>query len=401
MSETTRVRPSIFTGTIIVFVLLCMLVFGVYYELQDKVLFLLIPGLFGLAILNDFKTTLKTNKILMTYVLLVCLALTSVFYNNFNFELYINSSKFLIGTLFACYIPLGLNKNRKYEDFFHIGFILSILGLIFIEYTQGNFKLFGFETGKIGRDKFIYNANYYSYVCYFANFSLFYLHLKYKNIITTSSLIILPILFIILTFITQSRAGLLLIIFINGLFWFIIDKSTKTNIFYRLSKNFLIILATVIFSLQLINTYQNSQIKNRMDKSADDPRGDLAQQAMAVFADHPFIGVGLGQFPRYNKSGLFSHNSYTEILAEHGVIGGILLLILFGIPTFKSLKNLRLDSKNSFNRLNFLFFTTFILYNNAYVFYKANFAMLFFFLIVSIQNNSSEGEKKTQLNTLE
>tara|TARA_R110000737_G_scaffold266025_1_gene273672 strand:- start:16971 stop:18122 length:1152 start_codon:yes stop_codon:yes gene_type:complete len=382
--------------------MLSMITLGMYYDFQDKVLFILIPSLFFIAFINDIKTPpIKGNKEFIAYIILVCIALSSVFYSPpFNFQMFLYAFPFLLGTLIASYIPLGLNKNKNYEDFFHLGFVVSIVGLILIEYFQGNFILLGFETGKIGRDKFTFNANYYSYISFFANFSLFYLHVKYRNFLTTISTIILPILFIILAFVTQSRAGLLITILINGIFWFLIIKNTKGNLFYRLAKNVILISVTLFIILQFVNIYQNSQIKNRMAKSSDDSRGELAMQALVVFTNHPFTGVGLGQFPRYTKTGLFSHNSYTEILAEHGIIGGIVLFMLFGMPTFKSYKNLKINSKSSLNRLNFLFFITFLIYNNAYVFYKASFAMLYFFLIISIQNNADRIENKTESNNL-
>ena len=288
--------------------------------------------------------------------------------------------------LLTSYIPLGLNKNKDYEVYFHIGFIISMVSLILIEYSLGNFSLTGFASTKASRGRFFYNANYYSYISYFANFSLFYLHLKYRNIATTTSLIILPLLLLILAFITQSRSGLLFILMLNGLFWFTITKDNKSNIIKKVVKKVILIAITFFFVFKLIDTYQNSQIKNRVTNSSEDSRTILAYEAINVFTQYPFTGVGLGQFPNYTKSRQFSHNSYTEVLAEHGIIGGLLLIALFGIPTYRSFKNLKNDIKNPVLRLNFLFFTSFLLYNNAYVFYKASYAMVYFFLIISIQH---------------
>lgn len=67
--------------------------------------------------------------------------------------------------------------------------------------------------------------------------------------------------------------------------------------------------------------------------------------ALEVFADHPLLGVGPGQFapfystPYVNRGGLapqakgyYAHNLYLEIAAETGVLGLLVFLAIVGIP---------------------------------------------------------------------
>ena len=393
MTQSKVNKPSVMIGLFVILALLSLNAIGPFYNYQTIVLFGLIPFLFLISFRKDIYTLDKGNGEILIYTLIIIVTLSTIFYG-INFELFSVAFNGIIISLIAAYIPIGLNKNYDYGDYFHLGFILSIITLILIEYSIGNFSLTGFANVKASRGRFSFNANYYSYISYFANFSLFYLHLKYKNILTRIVLIILPVLFIILSFVTQSRSGLLFILILNGFYWFTIVKNHNSNVLSKIVQKIVLIVIAVLFVIKLIDTYQNSQIKSRISKSAEDSRKDLASEALNVFADYPVLGVGLGQFPIYSKSGQFSHNSYTEILAEHGIIGGILLLFLFGVPTLKSYHNLKKNCKDPMLRLNFMFFISFLLYNNAYVFYKASYAMIYFFLIISIQNklNVTKGE---------
>ncbi|WP_158657042.1 O-antigen ligase family protein [Maribacter cobaltidurans] len=204
----------------------------------------------------------------------------------------------------------------------------------------------------------------------------------------------------VITFTTQSRAGLLLVILINLSFWLFINKPKKLSKLKSLGRKFLIGLALVLFALQFINIYQGSRIQQRVSQTdtKKDPRELLVKEGLEVFSENPIIGVGLGQFPLYSKYGLFTHNSYTEILAEQGIVGGILLLILYLIPTLQSFRNYRNDPENPFFKFYLTFFIIFLLYNNAYVFYKFPFSMMYFFLIISLQKRCTTYFNRKGLN---
>ena len=64
-----------------------------------------------------------------------------------------------------------------------------------------------------------------------------------------------------------------------------------------------------------------------------------------MFQDHPFWGVGIGNFISHSKDyskiiqGMVAHNSYLHIATELGIVGLILFLSIFGV-TIRSLINL-------------------------------------------------------------
>ena len=75
----------------------------------------------------------------------------------------------------------------------------------------------------------------------------------------------------------------------------------------------------------------------------------LLQDGWKAFVDHPFTGVGAGQFQNYNppdRQELWreTHNVELQVLSELGVIGGLVfvwLLVQAGRTTFKAWQALR------------------------------------------------------------
>jgi O-antigen ligase len=61
-------------------------------------------------------------------------------------------------------------------------------------------------------------------------------------------------------------------------------------------------------------------------------RFDVWAAGLQIFADHPWVGVGLGNFPKiigqYNPAyaGVYSHNTYIAVLAELGLVGLVFFL---------------------------------------------------------------------------
>lgn len=88
---------------------------------------------------------------------------------------------------------------------------------------------------------------------------------------------------------------------------------------------------------ELMQRFGNVQSEMELSELADErySRRELWQTTMQIVKDHPILGVGLGAYqfayPRYDQgSGFFrteqSHNDYLQILADTGVIGGLVLL---------------------------------------------------------------------------
>ena len=389
-----REQNNILIGTLVTVTIICLIAIGPYFRIQNIVTNGLIPGLFLLAFFYDARSFHQNNSEFIWLLLIFVGGLTSIFYYRY-YDAYVTNLSIFFGAVLSAYIPVGLNKKKDYGLYFHIGYIIAALLLIGIMYNNGNFSFSNFASKVDYRNRFMLNANMYSYMSFFANFSLFFLHQRYQSKLITILLLVLPILFLIISFVTQSRQGLILISLVNIVYWLFINVPRNNNSLKKTFRKIIIITALIGLSVKFVDVYQNSRIKNRIEGTTErDSRGSLIANSIEVFTMYPILGVGLGQLPLLNKIGQFSHNSYVEILAEQGIIGGIMLLMLFGIPLKKCMTLFRHKPDDPYIRLLLLFFISFYFYNNIYVFYKFPFSMMYFFLVISMQNKLYSAMKK-------
>jgi O-antigen ligase len=94
----------------------------------------------------------------------------------------------------------------------------------------------------------------------------------------------------------------------------------------------------------LINKrYANQDAKGREKNTQLSGREDLMASEIQMFLDNPILGVGVGRnkIVRKQQMGIVSasHNEITRMLAEHGSLGLINLLILFFTPLFLFVNN--------------------------------------------------------------
>lgn len=380
-----RYLPLNSKGVLISTFIIINVAVGRYLNIQEWSSQILLPIIAALSI-KPFLLEKKKSKILFAYAALILYSLIGVYFLQ-DYIYFTDNFKNVFFTLLASFGAYVFVQSEKNDNYIHISYIIASLLLIYFAYLNQNYSLFGFSSLKGSRDRFLFNANYYSYISYFANISILFLHLKYKSRTTFSFSIILPILFIVLAFITQSRSGLLFVILINSCFWFFIDKPKPVKSFKGLFRIIALVSISIFLVFKFLNIYSNSNIQQRVSSNTEDARAHLAKRGIEVFLENPLTGVGLGQFPLQTKLRQFTHNSYAEVLSEQGIIGGILLLIILFVPFIKGIKRLKKDKTNPFLKLQLLFFATFILYNNFYVFYKFPYAMFYFFTIVSMQDS--------------
>jgi O-antigen ligase len=84
--------------------------------------------------------------------------------------------------------------------------------------------------------------------------------------------------------------------------------------------------------------YANQDAAGREKKSQLSGREVLMESELQMFFDHPILGVGVGKNKELRQSqtgiDLATHNELTRMLAEHGSLGVICLLILFLTPLY-------------------------------------------------------------------
>tara|TARA_R110000850_G_scaffold80947_2_gene174013 strand:- start:3585 stop:4946 length:1362 start_codon:yes stop_codon:yes gene_type:complete len=88
----------------------------------------------------------------------------------------------------------------------------------------------------------------------------------------------------------------------------------------------------------ILNRYQGEDALGREKASKFSGREDLAESEIQMFLDNPITGIGVGKNKEYREEMLgiegASHNELTRMLAEHGFLGVINLLILLFVPIF-------------------------------------------------------------------
>jgi len=89
--------------------------------------------------------------------------------------------------------------------------------------------------------------------------------------------------------------------------------------------------------------YANEDALGREKESNLSGREILMETEIQMFLDNPIFGIGVGKNKEYRKEltgiDLASHNEITRMLAEHGLLGVLALLILFVTPFLLSFSN--------------------------------------------------------------
>jgi hypothetical protein len=145
--------------------------------------------------------------------------------------------------------------------------------------------------------------------------------------------------------VTFSRGGMITGFLMVLLLIIFIYKFSRTNEKYKII--LILFLSGIIFSAVWLysnsqtsglisNRYQNKDALGRQKEDLTTGRGEIANSEINYFLDNPFLGIGVSKSVenRVDDSGIkiASHNEVTRMIAEHGVLGIINLLILIFTP---------------------------------------------------------------------
>lgn len=152
--------------------------------------------------------------------------------------------------------------------------------------------------------------------------------------------------------VTFSRGGMITgFLMILLLLFFLYYKSNYTG---RVKLNYIVVFIAVAIvatwsytSFQtgglIDKRYANQDAAGRAKESQFTGREEIARNEIDLFLKNPIFGVGVGKGVelRYEETGVgvLSHDEITRMLAEHGSLGIVALLILFFTPLFLYLEN--------------------------------------------------------------
>lgn len=184
----------------------------------------------------------------------------------------------------------------------------------------------------------------------FAFFALFLLYSKSKKL-----LIIHAVLLFIAAFrgiVTFSRGGVITAVVMILLLVFAVFRGAKGQAKFKI-----MVLSVFAFLFSLaIWTYSSYQTRGLIDKryanedaigrKKEDNLGgreQLVKTELQMFLDNPLLGIGVGKNKEYREiaTGVqaASHNEITRLMAEHGTLGIMAMLILLFTPLILYLDN--------------------------------------------------------------
>jgi len=152
--------------------------------------------------------------------------------------------------------------------------------------------------------------------------------------------------------ITFSRGGMItgIVMLVILLFFLYINSKYQGKV--KLNYFILILSATLVTTWVYTETqtggligkrYSNRDAMGREKESKLTGREEIAASEINAFLNNPFFGIGVakGTEVRYEETGktIASHDEITRMLAEHGSLGILALLILLFTPVFLFLDN--------------------------------------------------------------
>lgn len=277
---------------------------------------------------NQKKVFLKLNKYFMYWSVFVIYVLVSGIVVAKNYSIVLNQVSFLLVVLLVLlYVGFIAETEGTLRFFYQVFMVIAAIYTLSLlrngVMNSRSGRLYLSETSNPNSDGIVLAFGVYS--------TLKLIDLKKPaNLVPLLALSVVEFYGI---FLTGSRKALILaaVFFVFSLLrtWNRRKElSDSTKIFLGLV--FIVIIAFGV--LWMLPAYMSSSAFSRM-QDADvgiNDRWDIAIDALRVFSQHPFFGVGINNYKLYSSYGLYAHSTIPELLSGTGIIG----TILFFIPYF-------------------------------------------------------------------
>jgi len=352
--SSSTVKLNIFTGLLLGITITLSLISAPLTDIQKMILY----AVNGVFILVNYVKSAKRIYLSLSIISLVFFYLyvfLSIIYtvNNEDISYFLNKSltNFVFLMLLILYIN-SINDVLNTSKGIVWGIIITILIVIFNEFDTIKLRGFDYRMGyTLGAEVTFGKLLVLGMMILFL-WSCIQFRWRYVT---------LSVIFTLFIILSQTRKSLVLVIIFYFVFFIFSRATIKQKIQYTLSLFviFIIIiglLATTSFGQGLFTRYLEyfSLSDNSVDYSRFH-REQFINFAIQIFPQKPFFGFGIDGFRFMNKyygNGIFlySHNTYTELLVNFGLIG----FGLFIIPLIIATLNVFLKRKKS-NIYLFLF----------------------------------------------
>ena len=327
-------------------------------------------------------------KPLFWYIIFFLFASFSILYSIDSDAALETQKKMLVVLLFTISVfAYALNSIKAVKVFFIANVIVLFILILYV------LKL-GVSINSTDRlEDTIITPNTYGYYVFTGLSSLFMLYpyrQNRKQKILYLILLVLGCIFSIMLVVASASRGASIIVgllIIGNVF--IISTASKKGILKKVIVSIVFVVSTFYLSDFLNDNYlDDSYLLTRFNalEERETPRQFHVRKALEIGSEHPFAGVGAGNYaiiPKKIEQGSFSHNTFTEVFANFGLFGVFIYLsILFKIG-FKIRKNVKTNNKKMrvINYQILFFFFLFLLYNTLYIVYLTTIFMHFLFVV--------------------
>jgi len=246
-------------------------------------------------------------------------------------------------SLFICYILISNSKDEKDLEKYLLGMtyfggFFVLLSLLSYHHSTHNLNPAYGGRFTILNINPIWAARYLSYSIladlYFIKKYWYNVNQNLLKILMLFILLILQMGFLLLTGSRGPLFGLILALSIISILKYKINFVKLTAFCVCI-----ILLLTIAFWLLPENIVARLTSSNKEGQTTFSIRVLLNDQALRIFLQNKLFGIGFGGFMKVNPF-KYPHNIFTEVLCELGIVGFILLNIIFGY-TVKMLWTLR------------------------------------------------------------
>jgi len=353
---------------------------GSFYPILGKIRLELIIGIFSLILIFSSSTSVKrifftsSDPVFKSFYFFIIVVLLSV-----PFSVSPSDALYWLGYYFKrCFIYFFLiiaflDNENKVHNFIWI----ILIGILWL----GLHAVFGFilginvviDTGverERGVTGLLSNPNGLANTIVQTIPFIYYLFLHEKNKIKKYILIIMGIVSFIAVIVSGSRGGFLGLFVTLFLFGFF-AKRKKLSLSFSLATILAILFTVSIMDPSLIGRYSTILSFGTSDPSASS-RWDGLIHGISMFIKRPILGVGIGVYPIARKLwfnwGLWSHQTYGQLIGELGIMGLLSwpLLVYYTVKGAKDIRNI-LSNYIIYENQGFFYYMTYAIEISTYV----------------------------------
>lgn len=310
------------------YVFICIFFAAIVSLFADSVnaiaLYIVLPSAFIVTFLGTWKIFVEKYFNLLT-VLYIWILISTLWATDLDVALV--HLKQCLGSFILCYIIAVKARDIRNIELLYLLFVIILLMDWYYAYNN-IFNTIELGVERINDEKL--NANTLAYHTFYATFAIYILGEVCPNrriMYDILFILMLPLSFITAIY-TASRQVLVIQLPLITILLYI--RYLKNN---TIKKKFCFFLIAIFISLIIlpwvIDKYEDSSLKERNELNIEDgSRAKLAKDALRVGFDYFPLGVGPGNYVVHSYNKHFSHNTYTELFANEGIVGLIIYLVI-------------------------------------------------------------------------